>query len=289
MINELNTTILRNEQKATLFGVFEVGNMFLKMSITILFLVYFSLGWLSQVYATLISGFVFFFVGLFYMYKRGYLKFMVDKEKINSILSISLPLVPHVLGGVIIAVSDRLFIEKMVSLEAVGIYSVGYMFGMVVMLFSDAFIKAWSPWFYKNLVNPTDTKKQKIVKYTYIYIIGIFILAIVISIIGSFLLPYIVDEKFYNASKYIIWISLGYAVFGVYQIFFPYLVHLNKTYFLAFSTMLAACLNLAFNYIFISYFGAIGAAYATILAFVVSATLVFLFQRKHYSMPWRLR
>ena len=289
MINEISTTILRNEQRAYMFGIFEISNTLIKLSLTILLLIVFSFSWYSQVVGTMIGAFIFFIIGIIYMIKREYITMEFNKDKIKDILNISLPLIPHVLGAVVIAMSDRLFIEQMISIEAVGIYSVGYMFGMIVMIFTDAFIKAWSPWFYKTLVNPSDNKKEKIVKYTYIYIVGIFILAILISIIGEFILPYVVDTRFYAASEFILWISIGYAVQGVYKIFFPYLVHINKTSFLAFSTITAATLNLIFNYILIKEFGTIGAAYATILAFSVSAILVFLYQKKNFYMPWRQR
>jgi len=289
MINEINTTILRNEQRAYMFGIFEISNTFIKMSLTILFLVVFSLSWYSQVLGTLIGSIVFFVIGISYMKKRDYISMHLHKEKIKSILNISLPLIPHVLGGVVIAMSDRLFIEQMVSLEAVGIYSVGYMFGMIVMLFTDAFIKAWSPWFYRSLVDPTAEKKIKIVKYSYIYIISIFILAILISFVAELIMPYFVDEKFYNAKEFILWIALGYAVHGVYKIFFPYLIHISKTSFLAFSTVTAAMINLLLNYFFIKYYGALGAAYATIVSFAISAVLVFWYQNKNYYMPWRLK
>lgn len=289
MVNELNTTILRNEQRAYVFGAFEISNTIIKMSVTILLLLVFSYGWYAQVFGVLTGAIVFFIIGLIYMYKRGYITLSYKKEKVNDILNISVPIIPHLLSGIIIAMSDRLFIEKMVSIEAVGIYTVGYMFGMVVMLFTDAFIKAWSPWFYKNLAQPTHDKKIKIVRYTYIYMTAIFILAITISLAGKFILPYFVDEKFYGAGKFILWVSLGYAVRGSYQIFLPYLVHISKTSFLSISSMIAAILNLFLNYIFIDYYGAIGAAYATILAFAVSAVLVFWYQSKHYPMPWNFK
>lgn len=283
MLNELNTTILRNEGKAYIFGIIEVGNSAIKMGLTIIFLIIFSFSWKSQVIGTFIGAMLFAMVAVIYMNKRAFIKLNFSKDKIKSILQLSMPLIPHVLGGVVIAMSDRLFIEKMVSIEMVGIYSVGYMFGMVVMIFTDAFIKAWSPWFYKSLASITETKQKKIVKYTYIYIVVVFALAFIISLISQWLLPYFVDKKFYGASDFIVWIAIGYAVQGVYKIFFPYLVHLNKTSFLAISTTVAALLNLLFNYIFIKEFGAIGAAYATILAFGVSALLVFWYQRKYFK------
>ena len=289
MVNELNTTILRNEQRAYMFGFFEISNTVAKMGFTILFLIVFSFGWYAQVFGMVIGSVVFFIVGIVYMKSRGYLNFTFDTEKIKSILHISIPLVPHALGGIVIAMSDRLFIERMVGLEAVGLYAVGYSFGMIVMLFTDAFIKAWSPWFYKNLVEPTDSQKQKIVKYTYVYIIGLFVLATIISIVAEFILPYFVDERFYGASVFIFWVAFGYAVRGIYQIFFPYLVHISCTSFLATSTAVAAIVNLILNYMLIDLYGAIGAAYATAIAFAVGALLVFWYQQKNYYMPWFVR
>jgi len=284
--NELNLTILRNENRAYMYGIFENLNTILKVALTVLFLIVFSMSWHSQVLSMLISGLVFFVVALVYMYKRGYISIIFDSKKIKSILNISIPLIPHLLGSLIIAMSDRLFIEHMVGLEAVGIYSVAYMFGMTVVIVTDSFIKAWSPWFYKTLSSPTQEKKKKIVKYTYLYIFIVFILAVFISLFANFIMPYFVDSKFDGAKEFVLWIALGYAIQGVYKIFFPYLVHINKTSFLGFSTLMAALFNLIFNYFFIKEFGTIGAAYATMLAFSISAGLVFWYQRKNYSMPW---
>jgi Na+-driven multidrug efflux pump len=66
-------------------------------------------------------------------------------------------------------------------------------------------------------------------------------------------------------------------------------VHISKTSFLAFSTVMAAIINLVLNYFLILEYGALGAAYATILAFAVSAILVFEYQRRNFWMPWILK
>lgn len=211
------------------------------------------------------------------------------RKESRAILKLSLPLVPHALGGIVIAVSDRLFIEKMVDLKTVGIYTVGYMFGMIVMLFTEAFVKAWNPWFFRTLNNPTSEKKVQIVRYTYIYLAVVLLLVILVTVMGKLVLPYFVDAEYLEASMYIFWVALGYFFFGAYQIFFPYLVVMGRTSFLAVSTVLSAVINLILNYFLIRHYGAIGAAYATIVAYFISSLLVFLYQKKHYEMPWFVR
>ena len=59
--------------------------------------------------------------------------------------------------------------------------------------------------------------------------------------------------------------------------------------FLALSTSLAAIINLLLNYFFVNMYGAIGAAYATAIAFFIGAILVFEYQRRNFTMPWFLK
>ncbi|MDC0994075.1 oligosaccharide flippase family protein [bacterium] len=286
MANQVYLTVLRNEGRAIIYGAFEITNALFTVGVTLIFLIYLDFGWLSQVvgmlWATILSS----VIGVAYLFKRGYLSFVFNKQEVLNILRLSIPLIPHVLGGVVIAVSDRLFIERMLGLEAVALYALGYSFGAVVSLFTDGLIKAWSPWFYKQLVEPTYQRKLQIVKSTYAYLFGIFIIAYFISVLGEYILPFVVETRYIDAAQYIWWIALGYAVHGVYKIFFPYLVYVSKTGFLAYSTVMAAIINLVLNYLLIPEYGALGAAYATILSFAVSAVLVFEYQRRSFWMPW---
>ena len=288
MVNTINLTILRNQDKAYLFGVFEIINTAINMGVTILLLIMYHYGWYSRVGGIIIAYGIFFIISLFYMKKNGFIILRYDREESRKILKLSIPLIPHVLGGIIISLSDRFFIERMVNLEMVGIYSVGYMFGMVVLLFTSAFLKAWAPWFYKMLSDVDDKKKRNIVRYSYLYILATFVIAFGVSIFAKFIIPYVVDVRYAGAEIYVFWIAIGYAVHGVYKIFFPYLVHISKTSFLAVSTVIAAVLNLIFNYFLIKEYGAIGAAYATVFSFIASASLVFWYQNKHFKMPWLL-
>ncbi|MDP1521030.1 oligosaccharide flippase family protein [Porticoccus litoralis] len=286
MVNTINLTLLRNEGKAYVYAGFEVSNTSLSVAVTVILLAGFNFGWYSQVVGLLVANTVFFVVALLSIWRRGYLKFSVRKGVIQSILQLSLPLIPHALGGVVIAVSDRIFIERMVGLEAVALYSIGYSFGMIVGLFIDAFVKAWTPWFFKVLQVPVDKVKRDVVRYTYGYFAGVFVLAGVIALVSVIILPYVVHKSFSGAVDYIFWISMGCAVQGVYKIFFPYLVYINETSFLAVSTVLSAIINLILNYVFIQYFGAIGAAYSTLFSYALSAVLVFHYQSRRFPMPW---
>ena len=288
MLNQIHLTVLRNEGRAYRFGVFEISNAFISVGVSAFFLIVLGFGWLSQILGMFVSNFLLSLFGLFYLKKYRFLDFSFSKIECATILKISVPLIPHVLGGVIVTTSDRLFIESMVGLEAVALYSVGYSFGMLVALFTDSLVKAWSPWFYMQLAKPTHERKIRIVQTTYAYLIFVFVLAFVVSSICEVLLPYVVDERYLESSNFILWVALGYAVQGIYKIFLPYLVHISKTKFLAFSSVTAASSNISLNYFLIPEYGALGASYATIMSFAISSALVFEYQRRRFPMPWSL-
>ena len=289
MINQIYLSILQIKGRAYIFGALEMANTFLITIITLIFLIYIKTGWVSQVIGIFASNLFICFISIIYLFKQDYLCLKFDKSKITKILKFSIPLIPHVLGGLVIAVSDRFFIEKIVGIEAVAIYSVAYSFGLLVSLFTDSFVKAWSPWFHKQLTDLTTKKKFLIVKLTYVYVVSVFIVAYLISLISKNILPIIIDSRYADAVNYIWWIGLGYAIHGIYKIFYHYLLHINKTMFLALSTSLSAIINLLLNYFFVNMYGAIGAAYATAIAFFIGAILVFEYQRRNFTMPWFLK
>lgn len=289
MSNLINLTLIRTREKPFMFMGFEVSQSILNLFLTIYFVVFLNMAWEGRVLAIALSMFVFGVIAVVSLVRQGYFKVLINLEYIREILSVSLPLIPHAIAGIIITVSDRFFIEKMIGMEEVGIYSVGYYFGMVVMLFSDAFVKAWSPWFFKKMAVGGTTEKKAIVKYTYFYIVALMVGAFIYSFIAVWLLPFVVTEQYMPAAAYIPWICFGYIAFGVYQIFFPYLVYCKKTQFVAVATVTAACFNLIGNYYLIDIYGAIGAAYSTIIAFSLSAFIVSWYSRKLVIMPWRGR
>lgn len=289
MSNLINVTLIRTREKPFAFMSFEVSQSVLNLFLTIYFVVFLNMTWEGRVLAIAMSMFAFGVIAVVSLVKQGYFKVLIDFGAVREILSVSVPLIPHAIAGVIITVSDRFFIEEMIGLEEVGIYSVGYYFGMVVMLFSDAFVKAWSPWFFKKMAIGGMAEKKAIVKYMYVYIVALAIGAFIYSFVAIWILPFVVTEQYMYASEYIPWICFGYIAFGVYQIFFPYLVYCNKTQFVAVATVVAACFNLIGNYYLIGLYGAIGAAYSTIVAFSLSAFIVAWYTKNLVSMPWSCR
>lgn len=287
MVNTINLTILRNEGRAYIYGIFEVACTVLTISVTLCFLLFFDAGWHSQVYGLLAAYGLFFFIAIIYMAKRGYLSLNVSRKEVWRVLCSSMPMIPYVLAGIVMNVSDRVFIERMVGLQAVGQYVIGYNFGMIVLMFTDAFAKAWSPWFYKLMSKPTNANKKVIVRYSYLYVLGVFCLVVAVSVFAYFAIPLMVSGAFLGATAYVFWIALALAIQGLYKMLFPYFILMERHYALSGILVICASLNLVFSYFLVDHFGAVGAAYSSVLAWGSAVVMAFIYKQRICAMPWR--
>lgn len=286
MFNAFNLSILRNQKRPLVFGAFELSKTVLDLSLTLVLIIIFLRGWEGRLYGILISSGVMGIISLWHMWRQGFIIVSIKREQIESILRISMPLIPHILGGAIITLSDRVFIEEMVGTSAVGVYTVGYQFGMMLSLIAGAVSLTWSPWLYETLAKKAWAGKLKIVKATYALWGGYLALAFLLTGVAYFLLPFMTVKEFHGGYVYVIWVALGYAFQGMYTLVFPYGVHVGKTSYLGITTFFAALVNLMANYYLIKLNGPLGAAQATLISYVLMFVAVWWYSHKLYPMPW---
>jgi len=273
MINSFNLTILRNKEKAFEYGVIQIAITIINFSTTLLLLISYHQGWGSLIYSLLLGNvvvMVYSFHSLYREYKLGFYF-----SSIREILKVSIPLIFHLLGGSIIFLSDRLFIQQIEGLKEVGIYSVGSQFGMITMIVINALIMAISPWIYKQLSNNINIYKK-----LYMFMILFSILGIIIWLVSLVIFPYMVNQEYSSATQVIFWISLAFIFRGWYQLFFNIIVHYGKTTIFVYITFGSAILNIVLNYYLIHLNGMVGAAQATVIAFFSMYIFTYLYSKK---------
>ena len=72
-----------------------------------------------------------------------------DRAQLRAALAFSLPLVPHLISAWALNFSDRIILGNFVSLDDVGLYAVGYQFGLVVSVLITGMNNAWTPWYFR--------------------------------------------------------------------------------------------------------------------------------------------
>ena len=97
---------------------------------------------------------------------------------------------------------------------------------------------------------------------------------------------YLIGEEFKDASVFVFWIGLGFAINGMYKMVVSFLFYSENTGLIGMSTLFTAIINVALNYVLIMQYGSIGAAYATALAFFIQFVVIWVVSNRKYPMPW---
>lgn len=277
------------QKKARNFGLFLNLKTLTNLIMSIIFVMSLQLGWQGRIYGHLLTDLIFAVIAIVIIYRNQWIKASFNKDYIKHALMFGLPLIPHALSGTIISMSDRFFITNMVGLAATGIYTVGYQVGAVVNLFASSFNNAYVPWLYERLKKNEYSTKVKIVKFTYLYFIGIILAAIVLGYLAPIFLSVFLGKSFNESSTYVIWIALGYAFNGMYLMVVNYIFFAQKTGSLAMVTFATSMINLVLNFFFIKAFGAVGAAQATTVVYAIKFIMVWILSAKVHKMPWNLK
>ena len=82
-----------------------------------------------------------------YVFKQG--KVLFSKKYWKFCLPLCLPLIFHGISGIICASSDRVMLQKMVGLTAVGIYGLAYNFANIMDSIWSALHNSWDPFFFE--------------------------------------------------------------------------------------------------------------------------------------------
>jgi O-antigen/teichoic acid export membrane protein len=243
-------------------------------------------GWEGKILGQIIATVIFFSIGLIILRRYGLIIFKPKKEYIKHALNYGVPLIPHSLSTFLITMIDRVFITNMVGLSETGIYTVGYQIGMIIGVLADSFNKAWTPWLFEKLNEGHEEIKRKIVKFTYSYMFAITGLAVLLSLIAPWFMSFFVGEEFLGSVQFVFWIAIGYSFKGMYYMVTNYIFYIEKTHLLSWLTFVAAGVNIVLNYYLINAFGAIGAAQATTITYLIQFILTWYLASKVYKMPW---
>ena len=232
---------------------------------SLVLVVHFNMGWKGRIIGIIIPITLQAVASVFILYKNGMIKFESNYKHMKEIVLFGWPLVLGSIGGWVITMADKLFIAKMVSIAATGIYGIGASMGTIMAILVDSCAKAWVPFFFKNIKDDSAEKNLRIVKLTYLYSFSVIILSFVVTFAAYIFITYFLAKKFQASFSYVIWICLGQGVAGIRSIFIYYLIYKHKNYVLSYIILLTSIIYIIMNYLLIKSFGPMGAAYTVFI------------------------
>jgi O-antigen/teichoic acid export membrane protein len=184
---------------------------------------------------------------------------------------------------------DRWMLAAMSSVEEVGIYSVAFRFASIVMFVSLAFGQAWSPLALKVRTDHPSSYRALYADVLLVVACGMLLVGGFVALFSGELIDLVMPAEYRAVALPLAVLCLGVVVQSTIQITAIGISLEKKTYLFARLSWIAAGANLLFNLLLIPSFGALGAAWATTLTYLLlTGTYLYYTQLLHpMPLPWR--
>ena len=277
---------LRMEERAKKYVILTLISSLISILLSIYLVLFMEQGVMGLVLALVIAN------GLMFLITGAtvgrYLSFRLDINLFSPLVRIGFPSIFGLFAFLLIDYADRQMIERMVSLSALGIYSLGYSFGMVIMIATNAFATAWPPFFMSYINKPEEARKVFARVLTY-YVIGFSILSVFFFFIAQPIIFFMTAPAFHQAWTVVGLIAAGYALKGCYLIILPGIYFANKLYLQSIIEWAAAIINIGLNLLLIPIYGFVGAALATLISYLCLSILTLIVARRYLAVDYQWR
>jgi O-antigen/teichoic acid export membrane protein len=281
-ITSLPRTYLRALEASGTFTSVETVSLVVMLGLNIYFIAFLKIGLVGILLSSLIVGTIQMVVLCAWMLRRVGITF--HSRHMRRMASFGLPLVLSNLAVFTLNFSDRFFLQHMQSLEAVGIYSVGYKFAfMINYLLVQPFYVMWQTRMYAIHANP---QYRAIFSHMFaLYSMLLLYAALALSALSPEIVTVMVGSRFAATDDVIPIVAFAYVFYGV-----GYYVQVGmflggKTGWIGGVSAVTAVLNIVLNYVLIFNYGLLGAAWATIISFVAFAAGNFCLSQRVFPLP----
>ncbi len=268
-------TRMRNERKIFFFtGItfpligFIITYYFIKIGYTYEALIY------GFIFSNFISVIIFFILN-----RKDFEIKMFDKKVAKELLKIGLPLLPTFIIYWVFNSLDKIMIAKMINVSELGIYSVGSKVASVSQLVYTAFTGGWS-YFAFSTMKDTDQVGINSKVFEYLGVIS-FVLFIVVQPFTNIVFKMFFEGSYIKGKEVFAYLFLSPLILMLFQIISNQMIIMKKSYLSTFSLSLGLVLNIILNYTLIKSHGIRGAAFSTLLSYVLSVILMSLVCLKH--------
>ena len=280
-------TYFKNSEMAKKFVSFTIALSIINLIVSVFLVAYLRIGVIGIVYGQLCSGAIIFSV-LSYKFITT-LKPSFSKSIFIGSLKISYPLTPRIFLGVISTQFDKYMIGLLATVGGVGIYSIGQRVSNTIFVFMTAIQNVFSPQVYKKMFDLKEKGGEAIGKYLTPFAYVCISVALLVSLFSEEIISILTPPSYHGAIDIVIILSMFYGFMFFGKLNGNQLIFTKKTHITSLLTMVSIGLNVGFNIPFIMKWGAIGAAWGTLLSGLISGGISFAVSQHYYDIKWEYR
>ena len=200
---------------------------------------------------------------------------IISYSKIKIYIFFTFPLLFSAVGNSILNFSDHLLISYYLDVETVGIYSVGYQFGLIISLLYAPFIFLLPSYISEYWDNSNYIKVNNLLNDSIHLFLFFSIPAMIgLTVLSEELIKLISTQFIASQAKHITFFSaFSYIMFGI-QFFYTRVLFLKKkTKIIGYLWIVVSVINIILNILLIPLLGITGAAVSTLISFVIMSLI----------------
>jgi O-antigen/teichoic acid export membrane protein len=214
-----------------------------------------------------------------------------DYEVFKKMFHYAWPILIAGLAFIINESADKILIKyllpKGIAMRELGIYSACYKLSIFMTLFVQAYRFAAEPFFFNQITKPNAKK-------VYALMLEVFVLcALAIFLFVTLyidLIKLIIPNSLYHEGIIIIPIVLLANIFlGVYYNLSVWYKVTNKTKYAAIISSFGALCTIFLNILLLPRYGYIGAAWTTLICYIIMTALSFYLGQKHFKISYKIQ
>ena len=203
---------------------------------------------------------------LVHIYKKGKMRPCIQYWKYAVPLAI--PMIFH--GISVNLLSDRIMITYFKNASETGVYGLIYSMSMLAGVITSAMENVWIPWFTNKLMaGEREIINQRVKSYigfTTLLLCGFMLVVPEVLMLMS-------TEEYWDGKWMLPPLVVAYFFIFLASISIQAEYFYKKTKYIAVNTLTAGIINITLNLVWVPKYGALAAAYTTLLSYIVSFTL----------------
>jgi len=288
---------LQVDERPIAFGIFNLSRTILSAGLVVLFVVALRRGARGAIEATALAAGLAAVASLGLIrpgwFRRG------SKKRLSRSLTYGLPLVPHSLAGMTNDVIDRLLLNAMLGLSAVGVYSMGYRLAAMGQVVAVSLNQAYSPAFIRT-VNAAETSRRdgdaatadaalrRVGRLGLLTVAGVSCVVLAICAVAREAIMVLATPAFSDSWRVVAPVGAGVVAWACY---FPFSQSIfynpRRVRWMIVVTGAAALTNIGANLMLIPKWGIMGAASATLVSDVVLALVAYRLGQSSTPIPYQ--
>lgn len=276
----LNVVILsyyRNEARLRPFALVSISFFFFSLIGNLVGVFIYDLGAYGSIVGRAIGAGLATFPFMILFLQKG--QFIIRRRLIKPLIKYAAPLIPYGFLMMLYESVDKIMVERLFGLDALGSYTFAYQVSGIISVFLFAIFNAISPLVNKELsLKHVDEVKVSNILNGFIFVSYSFI-ALFIAIANP-LIYHFIDSDYHNVTQFIAILFLSYIGRSLYMTFSLFLFFYHKNSSLNYITIIAVIVGVSTAILFSNWIGIMAIYLAVLLMKFSQAIGAFLFTSK---------